>query len=99
MSTLAQAAVAALAPDPLLDTPLPELLSEYGVELVSSSITDAGFFGAFVELKDGSRILSMPTGRSGFERDTVARMLLSDGLGLGGPPVPEPMVVSRSAGV
>lgn len=68
--------------DHLLDTPLPQLLAEFGVELVDSSITDRTFFGAFVERRDGSRVLSMPPGRSVFERDTAARMLLAEGLGL-----------------
>lgn len=66
----------------LLDAPLPELLAENRVELVDSSITDRTFFGAFVERRDGSRILAMPSGRSAFERDTAARMLLADALGL-----------------
>ncbi|WP_055569295.1 hypothetical protein [Streptomyces atriruber] len=94
-STLKSAPVS----DPLLDAPLSELLADHGVELVESSITDAGFFGAYVELKDGSRVLSMPAGRSEFEHDTVARMLLSDGLQLGGPRVPEPLMVARPASV
>jgi hypothetical protein len=68
--------------DWLLDTPLPQLLAKLDVQLVDSSITDRTFFGAFVERRDGSRILAMPAGRSAFERDTVARMLLADGLGL-----------------
>ena len=81
------AATAALTPpalsaDWLLDTPLPQLLADLGVELVDSSITDRTFFGAFVERRDGSRVLSMPPGRSAIERDTAARMLLADALGL-----------------
>ncbi|WP_369167819.1 hypothetical protein AB5J49_08080 [Streptomyces sp. R28] len=79
----------------LLDAPLPELLTECRTEIVESSITDRTFFGAFVERRDGSRILSMPTGRSAFERDTAARMLLAEGLGLDAPPLPEPFSVSR----
>jgi hypothetical protein len=71
------------------------LLAEYGVELVDSSITDVTFFGYFLERKDGHRILAMPRGRSAFERDTAARMLLADGLGLGGPPAPEPLMLAR----
>ncbi|MFF9118307.1 hypothetical protein ACF09Y_22355 [Streptomyces massasporeus] len=78
-----------------MDAPLGELLAELDVELVDSSITDATFFGAFIEAPDGSRILSMPPGRSAFERDTAARMLLAEGLGLDGPPVPAPLAVSR----
>ena len=68
--------------DYLLDTPLPQLLADNRVELVDSSIADRTFFGAFLERRDGSRILAMPAGRSPFERDTAARMLLADGLGL-----------------
>jgi hypothetical protein len=59
-------------------------------------ITDAGFFGALVERRDGTLILSMPPGRSAFERDTTARMLLAEGLGLDAPPVPSPLEVSRA---
>ncbi|MEV8548349.1 hypothetical protein AB0L04_00640 [Streptomyces glaucescens] len=81
--------------DHLLDAPLPQLLAELDVELVDSSITDATFFGALVERRDGSRILSMPVGRSVFERDTAARMLLAEGLGLDAPPVPAPLAVMR----
>lgn len=82
--------------DCLLDTPLPQLLAAFDVELVESSITDATFFGALVERRDGGRILSMPAGRSAFERDTAARMLLAEGLGLDAPPVPLPLAVSRA---
>jgi hypothetical protein len=79
----------------LLDAPLPQLLAELDVELVDSSITDTGFFGALVERRDGTRLLSMPVGRSAFERDTAARMLLAEGLGLDAPPVPAPLEVTR----
>ncbi|MGW5426850.1 hypothetical protein ACWET9_06435 [Streptomyces sp. NPDC004059] len=86
MNTLALKPLAAPAssvtPDPLLDAPLPQLLAEHHVQLVDSSITDRTFFGVYIERRDGSRILSMPTGRSAFERDTAARMLLADALGL-----------------
>lgn len=68
--------------DYLLDTPLADLLADLDVQLVDSSLTDATFFGVFLERRDGSRILAMPSGRSAFERDTAARMLLADGLGL-----------------
>jgi hypothetical protein len=80
----------------LLDTPLPQLLAAFDVELVESSISDRGFFGALVERRDGSRVLSMPVGRPEFERDTAARMLLAEGLGLAAPPVPAPLEVSRA---
>ena len=79
----------------LVETPLPQLLAEFGVELVDSTITDRTYFGAFVEHRDGSRVLSLPPGRPAFERDTAARMLLAEGLGLQAPPVPAPLTVSR----
>ena len=85
----------ALSTDHLLDAPLPQLLAELDVELVDSSITDAGFFGALVERGDGSRLLSMPPGRSDFERDTAARMLLAERFDIDAPPVPAPLAVSR----
>lgn len=80
----------------LLDTPLPQLLAEYGVQLVDSEITDPTFVGAFIERSDGRRVLSMPSGRSRLERDTAARMLLAQGLGLDAPPVPAPLEVVRA---
>lgn len=86
---------ASATPD-LLGAPLPQLLAAHRVELVESSITDATFFGAFVERRDGTRILSMPVGRSGFERDTAARMLLAEALGLEAPPLPRQLSASRA---
>lgn len=95
MSTLAPEVITAPAscvtPDHLLDTPLPQLLADLDVVLVDSSITDAGFYGAVVERRDGQLILTMPRGRPVFERDTVARMLLGEALGFGSAPVPEPL--------
>ncbi|MFD5566617.1 hypothetical protein [Streptomyces cadmiisoli] len=78
-----------------MDAPLPQLLNALDVELTDSSITDPTFFGALVERRNGSRVLSMPPGRSRFERDTAARMLLAEGLGLDAPPVPPHLAVSR----
>jgi hypothetical protein len=80
----------------LMGAPLFHLLAALNVELVDSSITDPTFFGALVERRDGTRVLSMPPGRSEFERDTTARMLLAEGLGLGAPPVPTPLEVARA---
>lgn len=75
----------------LLDAPLDDLLLELDVELHLSSITDAGFYGAVVQRRDGQLILAMPRGRSSFERDTVARMLLSEVLSIDTAPVPSPL--------
>lgn len=78
----------------LVETPLPQLLHAYRVELTDTCTTDRMFLGNFVEHQDGSRVLSMPVGRSAFERDTVARILLAEALGLDAPPVPAPLTVS-----
>lgn len=92
-------AMPARRPDPapdLLGAPLPDLLAAYDVELFESSVSDAGFFGAFVKPQEGGRVLSMPSGRSEFERDTVARMLLAEAFGLDAPPLPSSLSVTRS---
>ncbi|MER5902986.1 hypothetical protein ABT150_23255 [Streptomyces mirabilis] len=66
-----------LTPAHVLDTPLPRLLAETGVELFDSTITDSGFCGAVVQRKKGGILLAMPTGRSQIETDTVARYLIA----------------------
>jgi hypothetical protein len=65
-----------------LDTPLDELLLELDVKLHLSQITDPGFIGALVQLPDGSLVLSMPPGRPRLERDTVARAMLGQVIGV-----------------
>ena len=87
----------AITTDHLLDAPLPQLLAELGAALVESSITDAAFYGAVVQRRDGQLILSMPVGRSAFERDTVARMLLGRALGIDSAPVPDSLLMKVSA--
>jgi hypothetical protein len=79
-----------LSPAHLLDTPLPDLLAETGVQLFESSIPDAKFFGAVVQRKSGEVILSMPTGRSELEHDTVARYLIAQAFDVDLPQLPEP---------
>lgn len=88
-------ATPALSPDRILDAPLADLLSEAGAEIVPSSIADRGFFGAVVQRKNGELYLSMPTGRSELEHDTVARYLLAQVFDVGLPGLPEPFVTSR----
>ena len=66
----------------LLDAPLPQLLDELGAELMESSITDPTFTGALVQREDGSLVLSMPPGRPRLERDTVARAMLGQAVGV-----------------
>ena len=83
-----------LTPDRVLDAPLPDLLAEAGVEIVASSITDVGFFGAVVQRKSGGTYLSMPSGRSELEHDTVARYLIAQAFDVGLPQLPEPFVTT-----
>lgn len=73
----------------LLTTPLPTLFNELGIELFESNITDDGFFGAVVVMRDGGIILSMPAGRSSTERKVIAYGLLGHALGISLPPLPD----------
>lgn len=72
----------------LLDAPLDDLLLELDVELHLSQITDPGFIGALVQLPDGTLVLSMPPGRPQLERDTVARAMLGQVIGVPLGPLP-----------
>lgn len=83
--------------DEILDTPLPDLLGGWGVELFDSSITDAAFFGAVVERKDGHLLLAMPTGRSEREHDTMARYLLAQVFDIDLPKLPPPFTTDQAA--
>jgi hypothetical protein len=76
---------------------LSELLSEAGVQILDSSIADRAFFGAVVQRKDGQLLLAMPSGRSEFERDTTARMLLGEVLGISIAPPPPPLRMEVAA--
>lgn len=75
------------APD-LSTAPLPQVLAALGAEVVDSSITDPGFFGALTQRGDGRLVLSLPPGRDTAEREAVARALLGDVLGLPLSPLP-----------
>lgn len=81
--------------DYLLDAPLPQLLAETGTVLVDSSITDREFFGAVVQRKNGDLLLTMPTGRSELEHDTVARYLLAQVFDVDLPKLPAPFVTAE----
>ncbi|KDN78258.1 hypothetical protein DF19_39710 [Streptomyces olindensis] len=81
--------------DHLMDAPLSVLINELGVTLFDSSITDREFFGAVVQKKTGELLLTMPTGRSEFEHDTVARYLLAQALGVPVPEMPAPITTTR----
>lgn len=88
-TALAPAARCTITAAHLLDAPLDDLLLELDVELHLSQITDPGFIGALVQLPDGTLILSMPPGRPRLERDTVARAMLGQVIGVPLGPLPE----------
>jgi hypothetical protein len=61
----------------LTTAPLPALLDAANARIIDSEIDDEWFFGAAIQRKDGRIFLTMPTGRPEWERNTVARDLLS----------------------
>jgi hypothetical protein len=79
----------------ILDTPLPRLLADTGVEMVDSSIADREFFGAVVQRRSGELLLAMPAGRSEMEYDTVARYLLAQVFDVDLPQLPRPFTTTR----
>lgn len=81
--------------DHLLDAPLPELLAEFGVEVVDSGITDAGFTGGAVVHADGSLVFARPAGRPAAEWEITARALLGRALRVPLPPLPSPFEVTE----
>jgi hypothetical protein len=71
--------------DHLMDTPLPQLLAEFGVE-VSTLETDAGFTGGAYVRADGSLLFVRPAGRPAAEWEMIARSMLGRALRV---PMPE----------
>jgi hypothetical protein len=88
-TALAPAARRTITAARLLNAPLDDLLLELDVKLHLSQITDPGFIGALVQLPDDSLVLSMPPGRPRLERDTVARAMLGQVIGVPLGPLPE----------
>lgn len=87
-TALAPAARRTITAARLLNAPLDDLLLELDVELHLSQITDEGFIGALIQLPDGTLVLSMPPGRPRLERDTVARAMLGQVIGVPLGPLP-----------
>lgn len=91
----------ALAPTPpagsLFDVPLPRLLADFDVELVeTSAVPDSRFTGQLKLDGDGHGVLTMPTGRTGWERDIAARVILAEAFDLPRPALPGALAVSRA---
>ncbi|MDX2765583.1 hypothetical protein, partial [Streptomyces europaeiscabiei] len=78
----------------LVDAPLLDLLAQLDVTLDESSITDPEFTGAAVVTRDGV-VLSMRSGQPDWERDAVARVLLSRVHNVPLSPLPEPYRITE----
>ncbi|MBB4984996.1 hypothetical protein [Streptomyces nymphaeiformis] len=93
-----EASANTLTVDRLLSAPLSKLLAEVNAEIVDTSVTDESFFGQVVKPRTGTALLCMPTGRSAFERDTVARILVGKLVGAPMRPVPPSLDVRTYGG-
>ncbi|APE21381.1 hypothetical protein DEJ43_10475 [Streptomyces venezuelae ATCC 10712] len=85
-----------LTVDRLLSAPLSELLAEVGAELIDAPATDEAL--GRIEGRLGAARLTMPTGRSAFERDTVIRILVGKLAGAPMRPVPPSLDVRTYGG-
>lgn len=89
--TLAQAPARAQtkpSAEHLLDTPLPQLLAEFGVD-VTTLETDPGFTGGAYVRADGSLLFVRPAGRPEAEWEIVARAMLGQALRVPMPELPD----------
>ncbi|MDF6043216.1 hypothetical protein LRD69_13875 [Streptomyces sp. JH14] len=74
----------------LMGSPLDQVLTDLNAQVVDIDMPETCYFGACVTRDDGRRFLAMPTGRDDFERDTIARYLLAEAIGLDVTPLPQP---------
>ncbi|MFJ2708868.1 hypothetical protein ACIO3R_37560 [Streptomyces sp. NPDC087428] len=74
----------------LFTTPLDQLLAQLNAEIDDADITAPTFYGAVVARPGHPILLLMAPGRPAFERDTIARKLLADAIGLNLSPLPAP---------
>lgn len=87
-----------LTVDRLLSAPLPELLAEVGAEIVDVPVDEDAFLGEAVQPRSGLTKFYMPAGRTAFERDTVARILVGKLVGAPMRPVPPSLDVRTYGG-
>ncbi|MFD4596767.1 hypothetical protein ACFWPQ_01915 [Streptomyces sp. NPDC058464] len=83
--------------DRLLDAPLDELLAEFQVDVVTSSITDPTFTGGTYVRRDGSILFAMRRGQPEAEREMLARAMLGAALRVSMPALPEPYQLTEVA--
>jgi hypothetical protein len=80
----------AITADHLLDTPLPQLLAEFRVDVSELPIPDPDFTGGTYVRDDGSLLFAMREGQPAAEREMIARAMLGEALRVPMPPLPEP---------
>ncbi|MGW4603701.1 hypothetical protein ACWENS_10570 [Streptomyces sp. NPDC004532] len=85
----------ALSADYLLDTPLPQLLAEFGVDLITSSITDPTFTGGTYVRDDGTILFAMRAGQPDAEWEMLARAMLGRVLRVPMPDLPAPYMLTE----
>ncbi|MFJ8208135.1 hypothetical protein [Streptomyces sp. NPDC096033] len=78
--------------DYVFDTPLAEMLAELNVEVVTSEIADAGFFGCVVVRQDRTFVMLSPN-LNEFEADFFTRYLTAQAYRLDMSPLPTPFDV------
>jgi hypothetical protein len=93
-STHAAALPPALSTDVLLDTPLPQLLADLGIELSERPAADLPPCG-YAVVRGGSVALRMPEGQNRWEREMVARSMIGSALRVPLPELPEPFRLSE----
>ncbi|MCX5598396.1 hypothetical protein OOK29_09625 [Streptomyces phaeochromogenes] len=76
--------------DHLLDTPLPQLLAEFRVDVSELPIEDPGFTGGTYVRDDGSLFFAMREGQPAAEREMIARAMLGEALRVPMPELPAP---------
>ncbi|MFD9072831.1 hypothetical protein [Streptomyces lasiicapitis] len=76
--------------DHLLDTPLPQLLAEFRVDVSELPIPDPAFTGGTYIRKDGSMLFALRAGQPDAEREMIARAMLGKALRVPMPELPEP---------
>ncbi|MCX4780926.1 hypothetical protein [Streptomyces sp. NBC_01264] len=76
--------------DYIFEADLAALVAEYDVRVVTSEITDPGFFGMVVVANNGRIILTLSPNLGDFELDFFPRYLLCAALGLPMGSLPEP---------
>lgn len=91
----------ALRPAPstahLLDTPLPDLLTEFRVDVSELQVDEPKFTGGTYIRPDGTMLFAMPAGQNRWEREMVARSMLGQALHVQMPPLPAPYQLTELA--